>query len=48
MQKLFPGGFTSRNLLWVLLGERLESAWQALGAALILGTLFWYLWSQRE
>lgn len=32
----------------LLLGERLTSAWQFLGAMIILATLFWYLYQQGE
>lgn len=30
-----------------LLGERLTSIWQLVGAVLVTGTLMWYLWKQR-
>lgn len=32
---------------WLLLGERLQSWWQALGAAVVLVTVSVYLWRQR-
>jgi drug/metabolite transporter (DMT)-like permease len=32
----------------LLLGERLTSFWQFLGAAIILATLSWYLWNQGQ
>lgn len=31
----------------ILLGERLTSRWQVVGAALVLLTITWYLWQQR-
>ena len=32
---------------WLLLGERLTSAWQIVGAAIVLITITWYLWQQH-
>lgn len=32
----------------LLLNERLTSAWQVLGAIIVLVTLSWYLWQQRQ
>ena len=32
----------------ILLGERLTSIWQLLGAIIVLLTVTWYLWQQRE
>ncbi|MCB0044284.1 MAG: DMT family transporter [Caldilineaceae bacterium] len=32
----------------LLLNERLESIWQALGAVLVLGAISWYLWQRRK
>lgn len=32
---------------WLLLGERLESVWQVVGAVIVLVTITWYLWQQR-
>ena len=31
----------------VLLGERLTSLWQVMGALIVLVTITWYLWQQR-
>lgn len=31
----------------LLLGEQLSSAWQIIGAAIVLVTITWYLWQQR-
>lgn len=33
---------------WLLLGERLESVWQVVGAVIVLVTITWYLWEQRD
>lgn len=35
------------TLAWLLLGERLTSIWQAVGALLVLATVTWYLQTQR-
>jgi hypothetical protein len=32
----------------LLLGERLSSIWQVLGAAIVLATITGYLWRQRR
>ena len=34
-------------LAWVMLGERLDSVWQVLGAAIVFLTVTWYLWMRR-
>lgn len=33
---------------WLLLDERLQSVWQLAGAALVLMTITWFLWQQRQ
>jgi drug/metabolite transporter (DMT)-like permease len=33
---------------WLLLGEQLESVWQVAGAAIVLVTITWFLWQQRD
>ena len=33
---------------WLLLGERLTSAWQVVGAVVVLITVSWYLWKQQQ
>lgn len=35
------------TLSWLLLGERLQTVWQAVGAAIVLITVSIYLWRQR-
>jgi drug/metabolite transporter (DMT)-like permease len=32
----------------ILLGEKLDTIWQLLGAIIVLSTISWYLWQQRE
>ncbi len=32
---------------WLVLGERLTSVWQIVGAAIVLITITWYLWQQH-
>ena len=32
---------------WIVLGERLDSVWQVLGAAIVFLTVTWYLWMRR-
>lgn len=33
---------------WLLLGEQLQSAWQVLGAVVVLVTISWFLWQQHR